>query len=150
MSTLNDRIVMDLRAALKAGEHERLSVLRMAKTALHNKQIALGRELDETEVISVLQKEVKQRTEAMAEFLAGHRPELAAKEEREAAVLTAYLPAQLTNDELSTIVDQVIAQQQASSGATMGPVMSAVQTVVAGRADGQRIARLVKAKLGLA
>lgn len=138
----------DLIAAMKAGESEKLSVLRMARTALKNKQIEVGHELAESEVVAVLQKELKQRREAATEFRAGNRPELAEKEEREAEILKAYLPAEMTDDELATIVDEVIAATGAATPADMGKVMGQAMGKVAGRADGNRVSALVRQKLG--
>lgn len=138
----------DLIAAMKAGESEKLSVLRMARTALKNKQIEVGHELAEPEVVAVLQKELKQRREAATEFRAGNRPELAEKEEREAEILKAYLPAEMTDDELTAIVDDVIVATGAATPADMGKVMGQAMGKVAGRADGNRVSALVRQKLG--
>ncbi len=145
--TLNERIDADTKAAMKAGETERVSVLRMAKTALKNEEIALGHPLTDNETILVLAKQAKQREEAAGEYARGGRTELAEKEQREAAVLRAYLPAQLSEDELEQLVDEAIATTGASGPADMGKVMGAVMAKTAGRADGGRVSSIVKRKL---
>ncbi len=138
----------DLKTAMKSGNTETLSVLRLLKSALKNKQIELGRDLDDSDVLPVIQKELKQRRESASEFSKGDRAELAARELAEAEVLSSYLPSQLTDDELSAIVDAVITRIGASSLGDMGKVISATVSKVEGRADGSRIAALVKSRLG--
>lgn len=145
--TLAEQLNADMIAAMKAGESEKLSVLRMVKTALKNKQIEVGHELAEPEVVAVLQKELKQRREAASEFTKGNRPELAAKEEREAELLKTYLPAELSDDELTAIVAEVIQATGAASMSDIGKVMSPIMGKVAGRADGNRVSAMVRAKL---
>lgn len=141
------RIDDDLKAAMKASDAETLSVLRLARTALKNKQIELGKELDESEVIAVLKRESKQRKEAAAEFEKGNRPELAAKEQRETEILAQYLPEEMGDTELSAIVDEAIATTGATSAADMGKAMGAAIAKVAGRADGGRVLAMVKQRL---
>lgn len=145
---LLQRIDDDLRTAMKASNAETLSVLRLLKSALKNKQIELGHELSDEEVLPVIQKEVKQRRESASEFTKGDRPEMAAKELSEAELLTTYLPAQLSDDELAAIIDQVIAETGAQSMQDMGKVIGAVIGKTQGQADGSRVSSLVKSRLG--
>lgn len=145
---LTERIDTDLKAAMKAGESDKLSVLRLLKSALKNKQIELSHELSDEEVLPVIQKEVKQRRESASEFQKGDRPEMAAKELGEAEILTTYLPAQLSDDELMTLVDQVIAETGATTLQDMGKVIGAVMGKTQGQADGARISAAVKLRLG--
>lgn len=144
---LTEQIDADLKAAMKAGESDRLSVLRLLKSALKNKQIELGHELSDAEVLPVIQKEVKQRRESASEFEKGDRAEMAAKELAEAELLTTYLPAQLGDEELTALVDQVITATNAQSLQDMGKVIGGVMSKAQGQADGARISSLVKSRL---
>ncbi len=137
-----------LTAALKAGESEKLSVLRMTKAALKNKSIELGHELSDDEALAVISKEVKQRRDAETEFRAGNRPELADKEAAEAAMLTEYLPAQLSEAELVPLIEAAIASTGASQASDMGKVMGALMPQTRGKADGALVSKLVKERLG--
>lgn len=138
----------DILAAMKAGDQGKLSVLRMAKTALKNKQIELGHDLSDDEATAVLAKELKQRRDAEGEFRAGNRAELADKEAAEAAILGTYLPEQMGEDEVAKLVDEAIAQTGASTAADMGKVMGALMPKTRGKADGSLVSRLVKERLG--
>lgn len=138
----------DILAAMKAGESDKLSVLRMAKTAFKNKQIELGHELTDDEATAVLAKELKQRRDAEGEFRAGNRAELADKEAAEATILAGYLPEQMGEDEVAKLVDEAIAAIGASSAADMGKVMGALMPKTRGKADGSLVSRLVKERLG--
>lgn len=137
-----------LTAALKAGESEKLSVLRMTKAALKNKSIELGHELSDDEAIAVISKEVKQRRDAETEFRAGNRSELADKEAAEAAMLTEYLPAQLSEAELVPLIEAAITNTGATAASDMGKVMGALMPQTKGKADGSLVSKLVKERLG--
>jgi len=145
--SLVQQIDEDVKAAMKAGESDKLSVLRLLKSALKNKQIELGHELEDAEVLTVIQKEIKQRRESSTEFAKAGRAELAAKEQAEAELLTTYLPAQLGDDELASIVDTAIADLDASGIQDIGKVMAQVNAKVQGQAEGARIASLVRSRL---
>lgn len=149
MSSLKDRLHADLNAAMKAREEVRRSTLRMALTAVSNAEVAgkSARELSDEDVMKVLAKEVKSRKEAAAAYDEVGRDELASRERAESAVLEDYLPAQLDDAELEHIVDRAIAETGATGMARMGTVMKAANAVVAGRADGGRVAAIVKARL---
>lgn len=144
---LFQQIDEDLKSAMKAGEREKLSVLRLLKSALTNKQIEVGHELSDEEVLPVIQREIKQRRESASEFAKGDRASMAEKEVAEAEILTAYLPPQLTDDELTAIIDTVIADTGATSLADMGKVIGAVLAKAQGQADGGRVSSLVKSRL---
>lgn len=146
---LIDRIRADMTAAAKAKETLRLRTLRSAIAAVQEAQVA-GSEavtLDDDGVRQVLAAQVKRRVDAAEAYEAGGRADRAAEERAEIEILEAYLPAALTDDELDVIVGEVIAAEGASSMADMGRVMKAINARVAGRADGKRIADLVKAEL---
>lgn len=147
MSDIGNQINADLISAMKTKDADTVAVLRMVKTALKNKQIELGKELTDDDVLAVLQKEVKQRTVSAAEFSNAERAELADKEKHEAEILAKYLPAQLSDEELATIVEDVIASTGAAAMSDMGKVMGIVMGKTQGKADGSRVSNLVKQRL---
>jgi uncharacterized protein YqeY len=144
MSVL-DRVKSDATDALKAGDRERASALRLVASELQKAhKEAAGDEVDE---VAVLQRERKRRLESAEAYHGGGREDLAAGEEGEAALIEAYLPAQLSDDELHAIVGDAVAETGASSPKEMGRVMSLVMGRVQGRADGKRVSALVREKL---
>ncbi|MBI4022912.1 GatB/YqeY domain-containing protein [Candidatus Berkelbacteria bacterium] len=145
--SIEERIDQDLKAALKGGQSDVVSVLRLARAGLKNKQIELGHPLTDSEVIPVLQKEVKQRQDSIDQYRAAKRDELADKEAHEAEILQRYLPAQLSDEELQTLVQTAIGQADATTMADMGRVIGAVMAEVRGKADGRRVSALVKQQL---
>lgn len=148
---LQQQITDDLKSAMKARDRDLMGALRLAIAALKNKAVDEGLgpqgDLDDDTVIRLLQSEVKRRREAAAAFRGGDREESALKEEAEAAVYEAYLPAQLGDDEIAAIVDKVIADTGASGMSEMGGVMKAVMDEVQGLADGGRVSAMVKQRL---
>ena len=141
-STILERVQSDTRDAMKAGERDRVGALRMIASALQ--QDAKEGKGDE---VAVLRRERKRRLEAAAAFREGGRPELAAAEEAEAHVIEAYLPAELSDDELRAIVASAVAETGASSPKDMGQVMKAAMARVQGRADGKRVSAAVRERL---
>jgi uncharacterized protein YqeY len=148
--SLKATVQSDLTDAIRQRDQVRSGTLRLALTAITTEEVsgAEARELSDDEVLKVLAKEAKKRKEAATAYAGASRPELAAKEEAELAVLEAYLPAQLSDDELTTIVAAAIEQTGATGMPQLGQVMKVAQGVVAGRADGGRVAATVKAALG--
>ncbi len=142
--SLKDQLNNDMKEAMKAKQTERLSTIRQLRSAIKNKEIELGKELDDEAVISVIGTLVKQRREAAQMYRDNARPELADKEEAELAVLQDYLPAQLSETELREIVKAVIAETGASSMKDMGKVMPQVMAKTKGAADGKLINQLVR------
>ena len=135
---------------MKSKDSLRLGVIRALKTAMTNAAIekgGLGTVLDDTEATAIVRKQLKQRQDSAEQFTSAGRPELAAKENDEIAILEAYLPAQLSADEVIAIVEAAIAETGASSKADMGKVMKLVQEKVAGRADGKTISQEVAKRL---
>lgn len=147
--SLKATLQSDLHDAMRARDKVRASTLRMALTSVTTAEVAgdEARELDDDEVLKVVAKEAKKRREASAAYRDAQRPELAAVEDAELAVLEAYLPTQLGDDELRAIVERAVASTGASGMADMGRVMKAAQGEVAGRAEGGRVAEVVKAVL---
>ena len=148
--TLNERIDIDLKDAMRAKDAGKLGVLRMLKSALRYASIEKSSEsqLDDAAASQVIRKQVKQRQDSIESFEKGGRPELAAKEKEELEILNAYLPKGLNSDELAALVREAITEVGATSKAQMGAVMKAVQSKVAGRADGKTLSQEVSRQLG--
>ncbi|MCA1629477.1 MAG: GatB/YqeY domain-containing protein [Acidobacteria bacterium] len=147
--SLKDRITTDLTAAMKAQDAPRLSTLRMVKAAIMNRQIEKGGELTDEELTKLLQSLLKQRRDSVEQYDKGNRPELAAKERAEIAVIEGYLPQAATREEMEQAVAAAISETGATSMKEMGAVMKAAQGRLAGRAaDGRTMSEIVKAKLG--
>jgi uncharacterized protein len=145
---LRDKISEDLIAAMKAREAERLSVLRMMKAAVRNKEIDGRQELDDAQVVQVFLGLIKQRKDSIEQFTKGGRLELASKEAAEITVIEEYLPSAVTDEEVASAVDAVIAETGAASIKDMGKVMKACMARFVGRpVDGGKVSELVKAKL---
>ncbi|GAB7191714.1 GatB/YqeY domain-containing protein [Kineococcus sp. NUM-3379] len=151
-TSLKDTLQNDLTAAMRARDELRSATLRMALTAVKGEEVAgkTARELSDDEVLKVLQREAKKRREAAEAFAGAGRAESAQRERDELGVLEGYLPAQLSDEELSSIVEDavLIATGEGLTGmGAMGAVMQSVRGTVAGRADGGRVAAAVKARL---
>lgn len=147
--TLSDKVTADIAVAMKAREATRLVALRMLKTALTNKGVEKGRALEPPEDAQVVASLVKQRRDAIEQFTAGGRPDLAAKEDAEITVLETYLPPAVSADELDEAVTRAIAGTGAATVKDMGKVMKAVMAALAGKTvDGRRVNELVRERLG--
>ena len=149
--TISERIDSDLKDAMRAKDAAKLGVLRMLKSAM--KYAAIERsgaegQLADAEAMQVIRKQVKQRQDSIESFEKGGRPELATKEKEELAMLSAYLPQQMSGDELAAAVREAIAEVGATSRAQMGAVMKILQTKLAGRADGKTLSQEVQRQLG--
>jgi uncharacterized protein YqeY len=145
-TTLKARLQHDLHDAMRARDKVRSGPLRMVLTSITNAEVAgdEARELGDDEVLKVVAKEAKKRKEASTAFRDANRPELADTEDAELAVLEGYLPAQLGDDELRAIVERAVASTGVTGLPQMGLVMKAAQAEVAGRADGGRVAAVVR------
>jgi uncharacterized protein len=144
------RIDNDLKEAMKAKQADRLNVIRMLKSALKLASIEQGgadARLDEPAALAIVRKELKKRQDSIEQFTKGNRPELAEKERAEAAMLEAYLPQGLSDEELATLVREAIAEAGATSKAQMGAVMKIAVAKAAGRADGRALSAAVNAAL---
>lgn len=141
--SLAEQLDEDLWAAIKSGDERSKIALRMAKTAVHNAEIAAGHPLDDPGIISVLSKQAKQYQDSIVEFRKGNRPDLVAKEEAELAILQTYLPAQMPPDEIEAAVRQAIAEVGAIGPADKGKVMQTIVPRLAGKADGRQINAIV-------
>ena len=145
---LLDQIQSNLKNAQLARDEVKVSTLRLLLSEIKNAEIAKGGELQDSDIVSVVQKEVKKRTEATTAFRSGGREEQAQKEELEAKVLEEYLPQQLSTEELTRIAEETINEVGAKSISDMGKVIGAVMNKVKGQADGGSVSALVKQKLG--
>lgn len=148
--TFQEKIDNDLKEAMKARQADRLAVLRMLKSALKNAAIEKGGAsavLEENEAMAVIRKQVKQRQDSVEGFEKGGRPELAAREKAEIEVLGAYLPKQLSPEELSSLVKEAIAEAGATTKAQMGAVMKIATAKAEGRADGRALSGEVQKQL---
>lgn len=147
--SLKQRITSDLTAAMKSKASDRTATLRMVKAALQNREIEKGGELADDEITRVLQSLVKQRRDSVEQYEKGGRPELAAKERAEIAMIEDYLPQAASRDEIEQAVTAAITETGAGSMKEMGAVMKAAQAKLAGKsADGRIVSEIVKARLG--
>ena len=146
--SLKERITDDMKAAMRAGEKERLGVIRMINAAIKQREVDERISLDEAQVLSVLEKMIKQRKESVVQFQAGNRPDLVEKEAAEITLLQSYMPAQLSAGEIDALITEAIAAAAATSIKDMGKVMGIVKGKAQGRADVAAVGARVKAKLG--
>lgn len=146
--TLQEKIQSHMADAMRSKDALRLSVLRMMKTAIKNKEIEKIKTLDEPEVLAVINSLVKQRRDSVEQFRTGGREEMAQKEEAEIRILEEYLPAAASDSDILAAIEAAIQETGAASMKDMGKVMKATQARLAGKtADGSRVSQLVKEKL---
>jgi uncharacterized protein YqeY len=146
--SLKEKITEDMKAAMRAGEKDRLGCIRMISAAIKQREVDERITLDDTQVLSVLEKMIKQRKESVTHFEAGGRADLVAKESAEIALLSGYLPQQLTEVELEALIVESIGAAGAQSIKDMGKVMGLVKQKAQGRADMGAVGAKIKAKLG--
>jgi uncharacterized protein len=146
--SLKERITEDMKAAMRAKDSERLGTIRMVTAAIKQREVDERIQLDDTQVLAVLEKMIKQRKESVTQFLAGGREDLAAKENKEIDLLQTYLPAQLSEAELDALVADAIAKSGATSIKEMGKAMALLKQSAQGRADMGVVSAKLKAKLG--
>jgi uncharacterized protein YqeY len=146
--TLKARITEDMKTAMRAGEKDRLSCIRMLQAGIQQREVDERITLDDAQVLAVIDKMIKQRRESVAQFEAGKRADLVAKESAEIAWLTQYLPAQLGGAELETLIREAIAATGAASMKDMGKVMAWLKPRVQGRTDIGALSARIKTALG--
>jgi uncharacterized protein YqeY len=142
--SLNERLNEDMKLAMKSHSKFKLSVIRMVRAAIKNIEIDQRKPLDDQEVLDVLSREIKQRRDSLQEFEKAGREDLVETVKAEIEILIEYLPQQLTEEEVKSIVQQTIQEVGASSKADMGKVMSALMPKVKGRADGKIVNQAVQ------
>ena len=144
---LKEQLTEEMKTAAKAKDKLRLSTIRMVRSEIKNREIALQHELGDDEILKLLGTMVKQRKDSISQFKKGGREDLAAKEALELEILGVYLPEQMTAGEIETMVKAVIAETGAVGKKDMGKVMQAVMARVAGRVDGKEVNRMVSSLL---
>jgi uncharacterized protein len=137
-----------MKAAMRSGEKERLGIIRMVTAAIKQREVDERITLDDSQVLSVLEKMIKQRKESLVQFQAGNRPDLVEKETAEITLLQGYLPSQLSEAEVDALITEAIAATGASSIKDMGKVMGVIKGKAQGRADMAAVGAKIKAKLG--
>lgn len=145
--TLKERITDDMKGAMRAGEKERLGTIRLVLAAIKQREVDERITLDDSQVLAVLEKMVKQRKEAITQFESGGRADLVAKEQAELHVLQGYLPAQMSEAELDALITEAVAASGAASIKDMGKVMGIVKAKAQGRADMGVVSARIKQKL---
>lgn len=145
---LKERITEDMKTAMRSGEKERLATIRLILAAIKQREVDERVMLDDAQVLSAIEKMVKQRKESIAQFQTGGRADLVAKEQAEIDLLAGYLPTPLTDAELDALIADAIAATGATSVKDMGKVVAQVKSVAAGRADMGKVSGLIKSRLG--
>ena len=146
--SLKERITEDMKSSMRSGDKERLATIRLVLAAIKQREVDERIQLDDTQVLAVLEKMLKQRRESITQFQAGGRTDLVAKESAEVAVLQGYLPAQLSDSEVEALIRAAIATTGATTLKDMGKVMAAVKPQVQGRTDMGALSTRIKGLLG--
>jgi len=146
--TLKAQISEDMKNAMRAKDTARLGTIRLLQAAIKQREVDERIELDDSAVIAVIEKMLKQRRDSIAAYESANRMDLADVEKAESVVLQAYLPQQLTEDEIKAILEQVVAETGAAGVKDMGKVMAAIKPLMAGKADMGKVSGLIKARLG--
>ena len=145
--TLKEQLAQDLKDAMRQGDELKKNTIRYVRSAIKNVEIDTGHDLSDEEVMAVLIKQAKQRRDSMEQFLQGNRPDLAEQEEKELVLIEAYLPKQLSDEEIKTRAEAVIAEMGVTDIKSMGQVMGRLSKEMQGVADGKRISEVVRALL---
>ena len=145
--SLEDRLADEMRSALKSRDTLRLSVIRMARAAVKNKEILERKKLDDTTIVKVISGLVKKGEESLVHFQQANRIELIEKQEKELEILRSFLPQQLSKDEIFALVDEAIKETNALEMKDLGKVMKALMPKISGRADGKIVNQMVREKL---
>jgi uncharacterized protein YqeY len=144
---LRDRIQEDMKAAMKARETQRLAAIRLLLAAIKQREVDERKDLADADVVSVIEKMMKQRRDSIAQYTSANRRDLADAETFELNLLAGYLPKQMSDAEIAAAVEEALAQTGAKAAADMGKVMGVLKAKLAGRADMAKVSALVKAKL---
>ena len=147
MTTLKDQITDVLKSSMRAKDMATVTVIRGVQAAIKQIEVDERIELDDAQVLAVIEKQIKQRKESIKAFSGAGRDDLASKEQAEVEVISQFLPAAMTEEELDSIIEQTIAAQEATSMKDMGKVMNSLRPIIAGRADPAQASAKIKAKL---
>ncbi len=145
--SLQEKLMEDMKLAMKSGDKVRLETIRGLRAQIKNKQIELGKELTDEEVLQVLMSAAKKRKESIEQFRAGGRDDRAEEEQQELNIIQSYLPEQMSEAEISRLVEQTIQEVNAASIKDMGKVMGTIMPKVKGKADGKLVQQIVREKL---
>jgi len=145
--SLEEKLLEEMKLAMKSNDKLRLSTIRMIRSALKNKEIELRKKLEEEDVVKVIQAMTRKGEESIEQFQTGGRMDLVQKEKKEIEILKSFLPQPLSQEEIFKIIDQSIQETQASSQKDIGKVMKSVMPKIGGKADGKLINQLVKERL---
>jgi uncharacterized protein len=146
--SLKERITDDMKAAMRSGEKERLGLIRMITAGIKQREVDERILLDDAQVLSVLEKMIKQRKESLAQFQAGNRQDLADKEAAEITLIQGYMPSALSSAEIDALIHEAVTASGAASIKDMGKVMAIIKAKAQGRADMAAVGAKIKAKLG--
>lgn len=146
--SLREQISQDMKSALRAKEEVRLTALRMLWAAIQRREVDERITLDDAQILAVIEKQVRQSRDVVEQFLKGNRQDLADKENRDIAIMQAYLPAQASDAEIAKLIDEALAATGASTIKDMGKVVGLLKPKLQGRADMGKVSGLVKARLG--
>jgi hypothetical protein len=145
--TLFEQLNEDMKNAMKDGNKDKLNTIRMVKSSIKNEEIKQGKVLSDEDVVSIIMKEVKQRNDAIEEFKKGNRNDLVEKNLKEIEILQAYLPKQMTDEELGEVIDKALLELKEEGTLDMGSVMRKVVPLVKGKADLSKVNMIIKDKL---
>ncbi len=145
---IKEQIQEDMKTAMRSQEKERLATIRLILSALKQREVDERIVLTDEQILATLDKMVKQRRQSIDEFQKGNRPDLVEKEQAELVIIQKYLPAQLSEQEVKTLIENAIQQSGATSGKDMGKVMGILKPQVQGRTDVSKVSALVKERLG--
>ena len=146
-SPLKQRITEDMKTALRSGQKAALGTIRLILAAIKQVEVDTRKDLDDTQVLAILDKMAKQRRESITQFTQANRPELAEKENQELTLIQSYLPEQLSDAEISSLIDQAISTTGAESMRDMGKVMGLLKPQLQGKADMSAVSGLIKSRL---
>jgi len=144
---LKERLMEDMKDSMKKGEQVRLSAIRMVRAGIKNKEIELGRELKDEDVVGVITSAIKQRKDSYTQFLNGNRMDLAEKEKKEIEVLSIYLPEQIGEDEIKKRLKEIISETGAATSKDIGKVMKILMPELKGKADGNLVNKIAREML---
>lgn len=146
-SPLKEKLTADMKAAMKGGEKERLGTIRLILSAIKQQEVDMREPQSDEQILTILDKLAKQRRESISQFTDAGRDDLAAKEQSELEIIQTYLPEQLSDDEIDTLIDEAMATTGAASMQDMGKVMGVIKPKAQGRADMGAVSAKIKARL---
>jgi len=144
---LKERLIEDMKDSMKKGEQIRLSAIRMVRAGIKNKEIEIGRELKDEDVVGVISSAIKQRKDSYTQFLNANRMDLAEKEKKEIEVLSIYLPEQMGEDEIKKRIREIISETEATTSKDIGRVMKILMPEMKGKADGNLVNKIAREML---